>query len=177
MWHFKKTKITTPMKKVMTILFIALFLFIGLKSFVHYSIKIDDYIVLDKSEDGQQDRVILTPKLEMIYLKRYKEITEIGVYKIKGERATHYLFGLYCIGSFPFGLRYYHKADNVFDSEIVLNKKQGDSFPKVGDQFKAKIVIFKERAKIGKDEFKRVMLSDSEKENIANTIEVLKSNI
>lgn len=165
------------MKKVMTILFIALFLFIGLKSFVHYSITIDDYIVLEKSEDGQQDRVILTPKLEMIYLKRYKEITEIGVYKIKGESATHYLFGLYCIGSFPFGLRYYHNADKVFDSELVLNKKQGDSFPSIDDQFKAKIVIFKDHAKIGKDEFIRVILSESEKQNIASTIEGIKSNI
>jgi hypothetical protein len=42
------------------------------------------------TENSQEDRVILTPKLEMIYFKRYSDITEIGVYKIKGECATHF---------------------------------------------------------------------------------------
>lgn len=166
------------MKKIGTYLIIGLLLFIGLQSFFHNSISIDDYILLVKTNDnGQEDRVILTPKMEMIYFKRYQDITEVGIYKIKGEMASHYLFGLYCFGSFPLGLRYYQNAEYVFDSELVLTKKKGDSFRKPGDSFNSKIIVFKDKAVLGKISFKRIFLNKNEKDTLNQTIIQLKSSL
>ena len=166
------------MKKTGTFLLIGIFLIIGLKSCIVTVISIDDYILVEKSDEyGQQDRVILTPQNEMIYVKKYQDIVEIGIYKLKGQEATHYLFGLYCIGTFPFGLRYYNNADKVFDSELTLVKKQGDSFPIIGDSFNSKIVIFKNKAIIGKSTFKRIILNEKKKEDLILSIDQLKSAI
>jgi hypothetical protein len=166
------------MKKFWFYLVVFLGLFIGLKSCIISTISIDKYIVVEKTDEtGQHDRVILTPNEEMIYVKRFNDIDEIGIYKIKGIEATHYFLGLYCIGSFPFGLRYYNNVDKVIDSELVLTKKRGNSFPNIGESFKAKILIFNDKVTIGKYSFKRVSLSTTENSELISSIDKLKSAI
>jgi len=164
------------MKKVGTFLIITIFLIIGLKSCIMTAISIDDYILVERfDENGQNDRVMLTPKNEMIYVKRFQEIVEVGIYKVQGQEATHYIFGIYCIGTFPFGLRYFDNPEKVFDSQFTLTKKHGDSFPEVGNSFRAKIVIFKDKVKIGKYSYKRLDLNKEERENMEIMIDQLKS--
>ena len=164
------------MKKILIYLLIGIGLILGLKSCIVTTVSIDEYFMGENTEiDGQHNRVMLTPESEMIIVKRYNDIDEIGVYKIKGIEATHYLFGLYCIGSFPFGLKYYSNAEKVLDSNLKLTNKKGESFPNIGNSFTAKIVIFKDRAIIGNQIFKRIILSAKEKEEMVLQIAILKT--
>jgi hypothetical protein len=174
MCHFKKT--TYVMKKIGTYILIAIFLLIGLKSCIMTVISIKDYILIERTDEhGQQDRVILTPKYEMIYVKKYQESVQIGIYKVQGQEATHYISGIYCVGTFPFGLRYYNKPENVFDAQLTLTKKHGDSFPNIGDSFNATIVIYRDNVEIGKHKYKRLKINDKERIEIENMINQLKS--
>lgn len=164
------------MKKIGIYILIAFFLLIGLKSCIVKVISITDYILCERiDEHGQLDRVILTPKNEMIYIKKYKESVQVGIYKIQGQEATHYIFGFYCIGTFPFGLRYYNNSVNVFDSQLTLIKKYGDSFPKIGDSFNTTIVTYIDKVLIGKYKYKRLKVSKKEKIDIEKMIDELKS--
>ena len=164
------------MKKILIYSIFGLGLIMGLKSCIVTTVSIDDYFMGENTEiNGQHNRVMLTPDKEMIIVKRYNDIDEIGFFKIKGFEATQYLFGLYCVGSFPFDLRYYHNAEKVLDSDLTLTKKKGESFPKIGKSFNAKIIIFKDRAIIGEQIFKRIILSSKEKEEMIMQIEVLKT--
>ena len=174
----KKSIKKNYMKKIFIYLIIGLVLILGLKSCVVTVVSIDDYLLGEMTEDnGQINKVILTPQREMIIVKRYNDIDEIGIYKIKGIEATHYLFGLYCIGSFPFGLKYYNNADKVIDSELTLTKKIGESFPKVGETFNTHIVIFEDRVIIGNNIFKKIIQSSKEKDDLIVSIGKLKSAI
>ncbi|NQU80699.1 MAG: hypothetical protein HQ543_04190 [Bacteroidetes bacterium] len=166
------------MKKYLAYIIIGFFVIMGFKSCIKTLIKIDDYILLEKSfESGQNDRVILTPQFEMIHVKKLQDITEIGIYSIKGYEATHYLFDLYNIGRFPLGLKYYNKAESVFEVEFKLKNKLGDSFPKVGKSFNSKIIIFDNNVIIDKLTYKRISLEESEKTELKNSIKLLKSSI
>jgi hypothetical protein len=166
------------MKKIGFYIIVFFGLFLGLKSCIISTISIDQNILVEKTdENGQHDRVLLTPKEEMIYVKRFQDIDEIGIYKIKGMEATHYFLGLYCLGSFPLGLRYYNNVDKVFDAELILEQKHGASFPNIGESFKAKILVFKDKVIIGKYSFKRISLSPKENEEMISSIEKLKSAI
>jgi len=169
------------MKKIETfivyIILGAILLFV-LKGCISTTASFDNYILAEQTnENGHIDRVILTPQNEMLYLKRFKDIDEIGLYKLTGEEATHYIAGLYCFGSFPFGLRYYNNAENVVDSEMKLVYKVGDSFPEVGESFKVKIVIFNDHVIIGKDSYKRIKITEQDKEKIKLMVEKLKEKI
>lgn len=166
------------MKKISTFLFIVIFALIALKSCIVTVVSFDDLILMERTdENGESDRVILTPKREMILGKRYKDINEVGIYEIKGVEATHYLFDLYCIGKFPLGLRYYKNAEKVIDAELILKQKAGESFPKIGSSFQNKIVIFPDKVIIGKFTYKRLPITAEEKIKITTSIEELKSMV
>ncbi len=165
------------MKKYLSYIIIALFVIVGLKSCTLTVIKIDDYILLEKSfESGQNDRVIITPEYEMIHVKKFQDISEIGIYSIKGHEAAHYISGLYNVGKFPFGLRYYNNAEHVLVVEFKIKHKIGNSFPEIGKSFNSKIIIFENEAIINKLTYKRISLKDSEKEELKNLIQSLKTS-
>ena len=166
------------MKKIGIYILTGIFILIGLKSCIVSQLSIDDYILLErKDERGQKDRVILTPKEEMIYIKEYNNLREVGIYKIKGEKATHYMFGLYLVGNFPFGLRYYTNAEKVFNAKLLLKDKSGSSFPKIGNSYNSKIVIFKDKGIIGDKDFKRNKKPENKDATINNFVKSLKSKI
>jgi len=138
---------------------------IGIESCTINPILIKEDVLFERFDtQGERDRVILTTDNEMFLTKQYNEIEELGYYKLEGSAAKHYFGGLYCIGKFPFGLRYYNNAENVIDGELKLVFKNGNSFPEVGDEFYTKIVIFKDRAIIGKHTYTRLKLNDDEKQ-------------
>jgi len=164
------------MKKIGTYILIGLFIIIGLKSCIMTVISFDNYILVERTdENGQQDRVILTPKNEMIYIKKYQELVEYGIYKVKGQEATHYISGIYCIGTFPFGLRSYKNAEKVYDAQLILSKKNGDSFPSVGESFNSTIIIYPDKVKIGKFFYNKLTPTESEMTEFENMIIQLKS--
>lgn len=166
------------MKKIGTYCIIVLFALIALKSCIVTSVSFDDIILLEHTDErGESNRVIITPKREMILGKRFQELSEIGIYEIKGNEATHYIFDLYCLGNFPLGLRYYKNAEKVIDAELILKHKEGESFPKIGSSFRNKIVIFSDKAIIGNIIYQRLPLNATEKIEIKSSIEALKRTL
>jgi hypothetical protein len=164
------------MKKIGNFIMIAVFLIIGLKSCMISVISFHDLIIVERyEENGQYDLVIFTKGNEMIYIKQYEEIVEYGIYKIKGLEATHYISGIYCIGTFPFGLRFYKNAEKVYDAELVLSEKDGDSFPSVGESFKSTIIIYPDKVKIRKLVYEKLSPTESEIVEFENMIIDLKS--
>lgn len=164
------------MKKIFTYLIIALIAYIVFKSLIISVISIDDYILLEKIDNmGQLDRVLFTPQEEMIYLKKYQDITETGIYSLTGQKATHYFLGFYCFGASPLGLRYYNSPEYVYDSTMKLEKKHGNSFPNIGESYKARIIIYKDKAQINNNIYKRLPISNSERKEIIALVNNLKS--
>lgn len=159
------------------LIFVVIALF-ALKSCVVTVISFDDLVLMEGTfERGEKDRILLTPDREAIYTKTLGDINELGVYEIKGEEATHYFLDLYCIGTFPFGLRYYKNAEKAFDAELILKYKLGESFPKVGESFRTKIIIFPDKVIMGKHTYKRLPIYEEEKKELFESIKRIKSAI
>lgn len=169
------------MKKVPIYLIIGLIVLLSLKGCIITTISFDDYIVGTRSEeDGQFTRAIFTPKNELLIAKKFEDITEMGFYKVRGIYAIKYPFGFYHVkskGTFPFGIRYYSKADKVLDSELILKYKSGESFPDIGQTYKANIVIYKDHFIINNDRWEILPLNNSEKTEAEFTIRKLRESI
>lgn len=165
-------------KRVINYLIFGLVILIVIKSCIITVISFDELLLVESTfERGEKDRILITPEREMFYTKTLGEISEFGLYEIKGEEATHYLFGIYCIGNFPLGLKYYKQPEKVFDAELILKYKVGDSFPEVGESFRSKIVIFKDKVIIGKHTFKRLPIYEEEKMELYESIGRIKDSI
>ncbi|MGW8122231.1 hypothetical protein ACV07N_06180 [Roseivirga echinicomitans] len=115
-------------KKIGGIIFISLFLFIGLKGCVKSVVNFDDYAVYERVDDiGQINRAFIIPgKDEIIYSKNNDGTFELGLFKIRGENATHYFGPVYNVGTFPFGLRIYNSANQVWIAQMELMDKIGN---------------------------------------------------
>jgi hypothetical protein len=171
-------KIKNTFKIFINWLLFGLVILIGLKSCLITVISFDELILMEGTfESGEKDRILITPDREAIYTKSLGDINELGIYEIKGEEGTHYLFGLYCIGTFPFGLRYYKNAEKVFDAELIMKYKLGESFPKEGESFRTKIIIFPDKVIMGKHTFKRLPIYEEEKQELYDSIKRIKSAI
>lgn len=155
------------MKKIGINIIIGLFLFIGLKSCIVIPISIDNYVLLENSDEMSiLDRILLTPNEEIIYFKKNHEFDEFIIYKLHGKEATHCIFDFYCIGSFPFGLKFYNNAEKVLDSELKLIKNKGRNLSSAEKEFKTKIVIYKDKTIIGETLFNRIEFSEEKEEEI-----------
>jgi len=144
-----------------------------LRSCVHTTINIRELQVFERIlESGQIDRIALTPKNEMVYFKFYGEALEYGYYRIIGENGQKYISGLYNMGKFPFGLRYYLKPLYVLNAELHLLNKQGESFPKLGSRQRTKIIIYEDYAKFGKHNFNRLEINEEEKETLKHELDI-----
>jgi len=173
-----KTRFEKIYESVGIIISVALILLVGIKSCTINPISFKEYVFLESfDEQGERSRVLLTTENEMLLTKKYGNIEEMGYYKIKGEEAIHYIFGIYCVGSFPLGLRYYNDAENVLDTELILLLKNGDSFPDIGESFNAKIVVYKDKAKIGKHTYKRIFLNKEEIEGMNNLLMQIRNSL
>jgi hypothetical protein len=170
------------MKKIGTYLIIALVIFIGVKvkGCVVNTISIDNYLLVERTDGPQISRVLITPKNEMLIAKKYQDVREVGLYKIKGVYATKYFPGVYNFNSkgiFPLGLRVYPHALQAFDSDIELVKKEGNSFPNEGSKYSVKIIVYNDHIIKGKDKWERVTVSDEDKNQMSYMIQHFKSNI
>ncbi|HCT93715.1 MAG: hypothetical protein A2X19_06055 [Bacteroidetes bacterium GWE2_39_28] len=157
----------------MPITALCILLFFGYKGFVIKSVKFDDIIFLTKTVDGQQDNVVILPSNELLWTKTYGNHVEASLCKITGQFANHYFFGLYRLGSFPFGLRYFKNPKAVYKVDLKIIKKEGDSFPSVGTTNETRIVIYEDRGTIGSNEFRIVSLSESEKKELLRNLKIM----
>lgn len=165
------------MKSVVQKIFIGIIviivLLIGAKSCYVKPLEFQDSILAKNIDKyGQENLVLLLSPNKVVYSKTYKDITEHGLFELKGEYAKHYIGGLYCIGSFPWGLRFYNDAEKVFNAEMKLTDKQGDSFPEIGDKFNVNIIIYKDQIVMGDNIYKRIELSEQEKINLGNRLKL-----
>jgi hypothetical protein len=166
------------MKKYGWILGVVLIVFIGIKEFVVYSASINDYVLLsDKEPSGMDTKIVLTPDNEVVVIKSNDNVAEGAVYKIKGRLAKHYAFGLYCIGTFPLGLRYYPNAEKVMESSLELVQKDGDSFPELGSEFSVVIVLYKDKASFDGKILNKIELDAQKRNDIHNLVHLIKSSM
>ena len=158
---------------VYIIIAITFVLFFGYKGFFIKSAQFDDFVYLTKTVDGQQENVIILPNNQLLITKTYNDYVEAALYDVKGQVANHYFFGLYRLGSFPFGLRYFKNPKAVYKVEIKIIKKEGNSFPKIGSKFQTKIVLYNDKGIVGKDEFRIVKLTDRGKKEVADNVRIM----
>ncbi len=156
---------------------LCLLLFFGYKGFITKTAKFNDIIFLTKNVDGQKDNVIILPSNQLFWTKTNGYNVEAALCKIYGQYANHYFFGLYRIGSFPFGLRYYNDPKAVYKVDLKVIKKDGRSFPDEGSTNSTKIVIFDSTGIIGSDVFKLVNLSESEKNELIKNLKIMINNM
>lgn len=154
------------MDKILSYIFISLAIYIGIKGLFLNPIDIDNYVVFEMvKETGRKNKGVITPGREMYYVKEINDtLFDVGIYKIKGKSATKYFPGIYCIGRFPLGLRYFKNPESVFDAELILLKKDGDSLPELNDSFKQKIVFYEDKVIIGKYVYDRIPLTKHTKD-------------
>jgi hypothetical protein len=172
-------------KNVIAFLVVCLF-FLTIKSCIITTANFKDYFLLELVDSVEQNRTIITPDNEMIIVKRYQANEEIAIYKIRGEEATHYFGGLYNISNLYsgnsgydfqnplFGIRYYSGAQKVYITTLEVTKKIGESFPDIGKKFNARIIIYKDKLKIGNYEYKILPLKEVEKADFKKMIEAIK---
>jgi len=165
-------------EKILGAIIIGLVLFLGLKSCVVSTIHIEEYILLQEiNESGQIDNIVLTPQEEMVFTKTLDDIVEVAYYDLVGHKATHYFLGLYNIGTFPFGLRYYNNAEQVMKVEMQLLKKRGESFPAEGKTYSANIIIFEDHAIVGKHRYKRTKLNQYDQNSVKLNVDRIISEL
>ena len=175
----KNTKFAfkTFINSVLVILFGALFIFIAFKSNVTTTISIKENIFLESIEKSPHDQnvsMVFTTDEQLIIIKSSGDDMEAALYDIKGEEATHYFFDLYCFGAFPFGLRYYNHVEQVLDARIVLVNKDGYSFPSVGESFNVKMILYKDKALIAEEEYRRMPMDSYDSASYREVLNKLK---
>jgi hypothetical protein len=61
--------------------------------------------------------------------------------------------------------------------KLILKYKLGESFPKVGESFRTKIIILPDKVIMGKHTFKRLPIYEEEKKELYESIKRIKSAI
>ena len=135
-------------------LIIGILLFTGLKSCIVSGVSIDNYILLDGID--KHEKIIITPYKKVIFAKEFHDTDNVAIYELRGREATPYFSGIYCVGTFPFGLKHYHGVEKVIDSELVLLKKHGNGQTVFNDSLRAKIIIYQDKVKIGDMSYNRL---------------------
>lgn len=77
----------------------------------------------------------------------------------------------------PLGMKHYKGAIEVLDADLVLSYKSGETFPDVGQSFKADIVIYRDHFYINNDRWEMIQMTDEEKIEADYAIQKLKESI
>lgn len=170
-----KPKLIALIRKFGTLIFITIFLLIGLKSCYKQTISIDDYILL-KQDDKKEinDGVILTPNNELIIFKGSNIFEEHVIYNLQGVEATHYISALFSIGDIPFGFRVYPGAEKVYICSAKIIQKRGERYPDVGESINILMIKYKDKMRISDHECTVVNMNDSIRMCIKGIINQLK---
>ncbi len=163
------------MKRILPVLIVIIFFFFALKSCIITTAHFKEYILLELIDTTQINMALITPENELIIMKRNQSAAEYGIYKIRGEEATHYIDGLYNLGESYFSIRYYSGAQKVYKTTLELTHKLGESFPKIGEKFNARIIVYISRIKIGDFDYKIVPLEEKTKSELVNMMEQIKN--
>ncbi|NMC61395.1 MAG: hypothetical protein GYA51_18740 [Candidatus Methanofastidiosa archaeon] len=169
------------MKKIFIYIIIGIVFLLSLKGCIIQTISFEDYILGSRTEEnGQYTRAIFSKKNELLVAKKYEDNSEVGLYKVKGIYAIKYPFGFYHFkskGMLPLGMKHYKGAIEVLDADLVLSYKSGETFPDVGQSFKADIVIYRDHFYINNDRWEMIQMTDEEKIEADYAIQKLKESI
>jgi hypothetical protein len=163
------------MKKIFPVLIVIVLFFFAMKSCIKTTAHFKDYILLELIDTTQVNLALISPDNELVIMKMDQSSAEYGIYKIRGEEATHYLGGLYNLGENYFSIRYYSGAQKVYNTTLELTHRVGDSFPRVGEKFNARIIIYKSKIKIGNFDYMIRPLNEEEKSELIKIIVQIKN--
>jgi hypothetical protein len=167
------------LKKISLGILIALFIYVGLQTFIKTMVHFDNsakYELIEPS--GQINTVYIVPINLMIIKKQVKEKYEYGIFKITGENAVHYFGSIYNSGETLLGLRIYSNAIDVWKSKMELINKKGNleytTFHEIGETYKEMIIFKDNSVEIGKYKYNKVNLSQEDEQFINEVINVSK---
>src|SRR5680860_1003277 len=148
------------LSKLGTGIFIAFWLFVGLKGCVHtvYSPK-NIEVYKDLNDTGELTKVYIVPGNKMIVKKQFLEEYEYAVFKVRGTDATHYFGPFYNKGESLLGIRTFSNANEVWNLEMEILDKEGNlietTFNEIGDTYRNTLVIRDNSIEFGNYEYKK----------------------
>ncbi len=159
------------LSKAGTGIFIAFWLFLGLKGCFHtvYSSK-DVAVYEDVNENGESNKVYFVPKNKMIFKKQYQEQYEYAVFRVRGTDATHYFGPFYNKGENLLGIRTFSDANEVWKLEMEISDKRGNlfetTFDEIGERFRNTLVIRDNSIEVGDYEYQKIVPTEEDLELI-----------
>lgn len=163
--------------KLLSVILLIIVIYIGIKGNFTSSSNIifDKNIAFERNDSrGQVERIFFYTSNEMIYSKNLKGGWDIALFSIKSREATHYFSGIYNIGTFPFGLRFYNSSINVGEIETkMINSIRNidkSTFNEIGSKNTFNIVIYENRLKIDGDNYNKIEFSEEEFIQLKETI-------
>ena len=159
------------LKKIGLVAFILIVGVISLKSCIVTVLKLDDNKVYEKvNSTGQIDRVFIISSNDIVFSKNLDGTFELAYFRLRGEEATHYFGPIYNVGTFPFGLRVFQSANNVFMAELELLDKMGSvsetTFDEIGEKYKSTIVIYEDSIQLNDAIYTKIDFQISELEKL-----------
>ena len=155
--------------KLGTGIFIAFWLFLGLKGCAHtvYSPK-NIEVYQDLSETGELTKVYIIPGNKMIVKKQFLEDYEYAVFKVRGSDATHYFGPFYNKGENLLGIRTFSDANEVWKLEMEIVEKDGNlmetTFDDIGDTYRNTLVMRDNSIELGNYEYEKIIPSQEDLE-------------
>jgi hypothetical protein len=159
------------LSKIGTGIFIAFWLFLGLKGCVNtvYSSK-EIAVYEDLNENGESNKVYFIPSNKIIVKKKYQEQYEYAVFYVRGTDATHYFGPFYNKGENLLGIRTFADANEVWKLEMEITDKKGNlsetTFDDIGDRHRNTLVIKDNSIEFGNYEYEKLIPTEEDLELI-----------
>ena len=159
------------LSKIGTGIFIAFWLFLGLKGCVNtvYSSK-DIAVYEDVNKNGESNKVYFIPSNKIIVKKQYQEQYEYAVFYVRGTDATHYFGPFYNKGENLLGIRTFPDANEVWKLEMKITDKKGNlletNFDDIGDSYRNILVIKDNSIEFGDYEYEKLIPTEEDLEFI-----------
>jgi hypothetical protein len=161
--------------RIGTGLVFALFIFFfGLKGCIKRVVHFDQTAVYQQIySTGESNTVYVVPGNTLIVKKQFQDQFEYGVFKVRGDNATHYFGSLYNRGETLLGIRMYSGATDVWKVEMELVEKKSNldesTFEDIGKKFRNLIVFRDNSVQIGEDIYEKINTTPTDEDFIINT--------
>ncbi|MBL1213718.1 MAG: hypothetical protein HND52_10215 [Ignavibacteriae bacterium] len=167
------------LRKIGVVLLFIFIGFFGFKSCISTVLSFDEKNVYEKiNTTGQIDRIFIVSTNDIIFSKNLEGTYELAHFHIRGEYATNYFGQLYNVGTFPFGLRIYPNAKDVYLSEMELTNKYGNvtqsTFDEIETKYNSVIIIYNDAIKINDELYNQIEFSEEDINRMLDLFEILK---
>ena len=162
--------------KSITVIFIVIFLFFGLKGCVK-SVYINNErkVFQNTTANGEIREIYLLPKNRLIISREFGEFFDVGLFEIKGSNMTHYFGSLYNSGESLFSLKIYPDILEAYKIEIRfinnINNVKESSFYK-NDRKSIHYLLFRDKSiEFNGEYFKEMKIDKSRHDYIDSLLE------